>query len=243
MKTTRFTTVLWDVDGTLLDFLYSQRCAITRAFHSVGREITQEQIERYSQINESFWKRHERGEVEREELLTGRFLQLFDEYGMEGIDLPAFLQEFQDALGSVFLHRDDSLAVCRFLAGYVRQYVVTNGVTATQTKKLKLSGLWDLMDGVFISEEIGKPKPSSFFFESCLSRVEEKDRRKILIVGDSLSSDIKGGKEAGIATCWYRPDGSVNPTGLKPDYEISDLHMIYDILGVFDRWQSPQGRS
>ena len=92
------------------------------------------------------------------------------------------------------------------------------------------------MDGVFISEEIGSPKPQRRFFDHCLSHVEEKDKSRILIVGDSLTSDIKGGVQAGIPTCWYRRGAGtmdkVLGAGCRPDYEISDLHKIYDILGL-----------
>lgn len=239
----RFTTILWDVDGTLLDFLYSQRYAITKCFRSTGREITEEQIERYSQINDEFWKRHERGEVTRDELLAGRFEKLFTELAIHDIDVKKFQKEYEEALGSVFSHIDDSLTVCKSLSGYVRQYAVTNGNVSIQKRKLKLSGLLETLDGLFVSEEVGAPKPSSAFFDHCLERIEEKDRSKILIVGDSLTSDIKGGIQAGIATCWYRPDTAVNDSPCRPDYEISDLHMIYDILEVFETWQSRRDRS
>ena len=228
----RYTTILWDVDGTLLDFSYSQKYALKKCFHTVGKEITEEQIERYDQINNSFWRRFELGEVTKEQLLPGRFLQLFEEFDIRGIDLLSFLKEYQEALGSVFSHVDDSLIICRSLRGHAHQYVVTNGVSSTQRNKLKLSGLAEIMDDIFISEEIGAPKPGRDFFDYCLDHVEEKDRTKILIVGDSLTSDIKGGIQAGIITCWYRPDGTENLSGYKPDHEISDLHMIYDILGV-----------
>lgn len=103
----RFTTLFWDLDGTLLDFLYSQRYAITKCFATVGREITEEQIQRYSQINDDYWKRLELGKVTREQLLTGRFQDLFDELGMKDIDVEAFRREYQEALGSVFSYIDD----------------------------------------------------------------------------------------------------------------------------------------
>lgn len=239
----RFTTILWDVDGTLLDFPYSQKIALTKCFRTAGREITEEQVERYAQINDEFWKRYELGEVTKAQLLSGRFIQLFQEYHIEDIDVGAFLREYQEALGSVFSFKDDSLTICKSLQGHVRQYVVTNGVTTTQRSKLKLSGLLEAMDGVFISEEVGTPKPGKEFFDYCLGHLEEKERSRILIVGDSLSSDIKGGAQAGIITCWYRPEGAVNDSPYKPDFEIHDLHMIYDILGVFGTWQSRRGKS
>lgn len=229
----KFTTILWDVDGTLLDFLYSQKYAITKCFRTAGRDITEEQIKRYSQINDDYWRRLELGEITKDQLLTGRFATLFEEYKIKDIDLAVFAKEYQEALGSVFSFIDDSLTICKAFQEKVRQYVITNGVTATQMNKLKLSGLAEAMDGIFISEQIGTPKPAKEFFDYCLKHIEEKDKSKLLIVGDSLSSDIKGGVLSGIPTCWYRPEGAINDTPYHPDYEISDLHMLYDILEVF----------
>lgn len=228
-----FTTIFWDVDGTLLDFHYSQRCSLQQCFHSINRELTEEMIHRYSQINDAFWKKLELGEVSKDELLKGRFLQLFEEYDITGVELPSFLRQYQEGLGNNYQFIDDSLTICKSLYGRVKQYVITNGVTVTQNRKLKLSGLADVMEDIFISERIGAPKPQKEFFDYCMAHAKEKDKSRILIVGDSLSSDIKGGVQAGIPTCWYRPDETENSTEYIPDYEINDLHRIYDILNVF----------
>lgn len=227
-----FTTILWDVDDTLLDFPYSERYALSVCFNAFGMEITEEIIQRYSEINISFWKRLELGEITKKELLPGRFRMLFEEYGIHDVDVEEFRGRYQEELGNVCQYRDDSLDICTALRKGFRQYVITNGVTATQKKKLQLSGLGEVMDGMFISEEIGVPKPQKEFFDYCLSHVEEQDKSRILLVGDSLSSDIKGGVQAGIQTCWYRPEGTVNTSEYCPDYEISDLHQIYEILGA-----------
>lgn len=232
----RFTTVLWDVDNTLLDFGYSQRVSLAECFRSIGREMTEEELALYARINDEYWRRLELGEVTKEQLLTGRFLLLFEKLGIEGVDVDGFRVRYQEGLGSSYAFLDGSLDICRSLRGKVKQYVITNGVTSTQRKKLELSGLWDVMDGIFISEEIGHPKPHRQFFDYCLAHVEEKDKSRILIVGDSLTSDIKGGLQAGIPTCWYhRSSGTMDEAlgaGCIPDYEISDLHMVYDILGL-----------
>lgn len=228
------TTILWDVDGTLLDFHYSQKLALDKCFRTVGLTMTEEIHERYSKINDSYWKRLELGEITKKQLLTGRFQTLFEECGIEGVDLSAFMKEYQEELGNVFCYMDDSLAICKALKGRVKQYVITNGVTSTQKNKLKISGLADCMDGLFISEEIGTAKPGKAFFDAVLAAVEETDKSKILVVGDSLSSDIKGGVLAGLKTCWYRPEGAVNHTEYQPDYQadyqIEDLHQVFDLL-------------
>lgn len=226
----RFTTVFWDVDNTLLDFPYSQRCAITKSFEDIGLKITEEIIERYSEINDGYWKKHERGEVTKAQLLTGRFQDLFAEYRIEKVDVEAFNANYMSEIGNHYRYLDYSLQICRGLRGKVKQYAVTNGNGEVQRKKLTNSRLLPLMDGLFISEEIGFPKPKKEFFDYCFSQIEEKDPAKILIVGDSLSSDILGGINAGIATCWYRPEGTVNESGLKPHYEISHLQDVFGIV-------------
>ena len=110
---------------------------------------------------------------------------------------------------------------------------MTNGVAKTQQSKLGLSGLKEVMNGLFISDEIGFNKPDKRFFEYCLEHIEEKDKEKILIIGDSLTSDIKGGNSVGIKTCWYNPQQKPLEEGYLVDVEISDLHDIYEVLEMF----------
>ena len=240
----RFEAVLWDVDGTLLDFLYAQRKAITKCLEGIGREATEEMVQCYSAINDSYWKRFELGEVTKEQLLTGRFVSLFEAYQITDADVYAFQNAYEENLGMVYRYLDDSYTLCRSLRGKVKQYVITNGVTSVQESKLRLSGLTELMDDIFISEQVGTPKPQKEFFDYCLDAMAKDgkivDKDRLLIVGDSLTSDIKGGVMSGIPTCWYRPDdifekdetARENYGKYRPDYEISHLNQIYEILGV-----------
>ncbi len=234
MKST-ITTILWDVDNTLLDFDYSCRGSLRQCFRARGKEITDEMIERYMQINDAYWKRLERGEVTKEQLLTGRFVDFFAEYGWQDIEVESFRKEFQSNLGNIYSFKDDSLTICKSLQTKYKQYIVTNGVSSTQRSKLSLSGFADVMDGVFISEEVGVPKPDKEYFEYCLAHVEEQDRNKILLVGDSLTSDIKGANNVGIRACWYNPKEEQSADGYSIDYEIVDLHQIYEVLNIFNR--------
>lgn len=227
------TTILWDVDNTLLDFNYSMRNSLKQCFRTVGLQVTEEMIDRYAEINEGWWKRLERGEVTKAQLLNGRFIDFFAEFGLEELDVEKFRKDYQRNLGNIYSYLDDSLTICKSLQMKLKQYVVTNGVASTQRNKLGLSGFADIMEEILVSEEIGYEKPSKEFFEYCLRQVDEKDRRKILIVGDSLTSDILGGNRAGIKTCWYNPKELPLQEGFSVDYEIGDLHQIYDILEIF----------
>ena len=114
--------------------------------------------------------------------------------------------------------------------GRVKQYVVSNGTVLAQTKKLRLSGLGELMDGIFLSEELGAEKPNAAFFDQVFEAIEETDRKKILIVGDSLTSDIRGGNLAQIVTCWYNPNGQKADSIYRIDAQIQDLQEVIPLL-------------
>jgi 2-haloacid dehalogenase len=227
----RFTTILWDVDGTLLDFLYAQRLCMQNCFKAFGHGISEEQLERYSAINDSYWKRLELGLVTKDELLIGRFKDFLKELHISDIDAGELRSAYEEGLGEIYKYNENSYEVCGELFGKVKQYIITNGISATQRNKIRLSGLDRFMEDIFVSEEAGFPKPFAGFFDYCMERIEEKDKSRILIVGDSLTSDIKGGVTYGIPTCWYRPQNAVNTSEYRPDYEIGSLEEIMEILG------------
>ena len=224
-------TILWDVDGTLLDFHAAERAAIRTLFTAFGLGVcTDAMLARYSEINVGFWQRLERDELSRAQVLTGRFEQFFREIGVDPQIVPAFNAQYQQALGDTIVYRDDSLNVVKALRGRVQQYVVSNGTIAAQTKKLERSKLGALMDGVFLSERLGVEKPNASFFEKVFSGIRANDLSTIMIVGDSLTSDIQGGMNAGIRTCWYNPGKAPVPDGYRVDYSLSDLRALPDLL-------------
>ncbi len=226
----KFDIILWDVDQTLLDFKKSESYAIRFCFRKFGKEASDETVSAYSSINENFWKQIEKGQINKKEALVERFRTLFRQIGEEDIEAEAFQKEYADALGSVYYFQDDSYNLLNQLKGKYRQYLVTNGVTYTQMKKLRLSGLDKLVDGIFVSEQLGVPKPHKEFFEQCFCAIPGFQREKALIVGDSLSSDMQGGNNAQISTCWYNPAGLENLFNIRIDYQIKDLNEIWNVL-------------
>lgn len=227
----KYDILLWDVDQTLLDFDKSMDYALRYTFEQLHLEITDEIVKQYAAINDSYWKRLELGEVTKQELLIGRFATLLKELDLDKQITPEIIQPiYQKALGSVYFYLDDSIDLCRKLQGKVRQFVVSNGVAVTQTNKMQLSGLGSLMENVFISENIGIEKPSPQFFERCFSQIPDFKKEKTIIVGDSLSSDMKGGNAVNITCCWYNPEKKVRPSDIRIDYEITNLWEVEAIL-------------
>ena len=224
-------TILWDVDGTLLDFIAAEKAAIKTLFGEFNLgQCSDEMIKRYSEINKTYWQRLERGEITKQEVLVGRFKEFFKSEGIDISVVEEFNSLYQLRLGDTIIYHDDSLEIIKSLQGRVRQYVVSNGTVEAQSKKLRLSGLGELVDGIFLSEHIGVEKPNIEFFDKVLEEIKPADRSSILIVGDSLTSDIQGGNNSGIVTCWYNPLGDKAPDKYRIDYEISDLHQIYEII-------------
>ena len=223
--------ILWDIDGTLLNFLRAEYESIKKCFamFHLG-ECTDEMIRRYSKINRKYWEQLERGEISKQEVLIGRFKEFFASENIDTDCEEAFNKQYQYSLGDTICFNDNGFELVKELKGKVKQYAVTNGTKTAQDRKLDKSGLRELFDGVFISEEIGVEKPGVGFFDVVMRECGLYKHEEILIVGDSLTSDMQGGNNAGIKCCWYNPTGQTCQKDLRIDYEISNLQEIKNIL-------------
>lgn len=226
-----YDVILWDMDGTLLDFLAAEKNAIRSCFEKFQLgECSDDMLSRYSAINKRYWEMLERQELTKQEVLEGRFREFFSKEGLPVFMAEAFNAEYQIRLGDTVVYRDDSLELVRVLKSEVKQYIVTNGTKIAQDRKLKLSHFGKLMDGVFISDEIGIEKPLTGFFDKVFEQLGDVPRERVLIVGDSLTSDMRGGNNAKIKCCWYNPSGEKRPGDIRIDYDISNLQEIRGIL-------------
>ena len=227
----KYTTVFWDLDQTLLDFDRSMEYALQAVFEQYGLKINEEMTARYSVINRSYWLRLESGELSKEQVTVGRFRTFFEELGITHVSPEELNVDYQRELGSVFFFMEGAKELVALLKerGY-RQYVVTNGVNATQANKMRLSGLDRIMDGVFVSELMGYPKPRKEFFDGCFAALSDVDRNKCILVGDSLTSDMRGAENAGIASCWFNPEKQEKDVDVRTDYEIRRLEELISIL-------------
>ena len=223
--------LLWDVDGTVLDFLASEAYAIKFLFkkYKIG-ECSDEMIELYSGINAKYWQMLERNELTKAEILVGRFREFFEKVGVDTAIAEEFNKEYQLTLGDHIEFVDKAEEMLLSEKGKYTIVAVTNGTKVAQEKKLRLSGLVNIFDYIFISEDVGEEKPNKGYFDYVFKKLGITDKSEVLLIGDSLTSDMKGGMIAGIDTCWFNPTHSPNTLGIPVTYEIDDLGDIGKIL-------------
>ena len=223
--------ILWDIDGTLLDFHKAESAAIRTLFERFQLGVcTDEMLADYSAINKVYWQRLERGEMTKPEILVSRFREFFGKYGLN-VDCAAdFNDAYQLALGDTVCFFPGALETVTALKGKVLQCATTNGTAIAQHKKLAASGLDQLLDEIFISDEVGFEKPSTDFFDAVWAKIGKFDPNEVMIVGDSLTSDIRGGNNAGIRTCWFNPAGAPLPQDLRIDYDVRSISEVLEIL-------------
>jgi len=223
--------ILWDIDGTLLDFEAAEKEAIGQCFasHNMG-ECTDEMLKRYSVINRRYWEALEKGTMSKPEILVGRFREFFETEGLPVENAESFNAEYQVRLGDTVVFCDNAYELIEKYKGQIMQCAVTNGTKVAQDRKLKNSKLDVMFDDIFISDVLGVEKPNVEFFDIVFERIGAYAKDEVLIVGDSLTSDIKGGNNAGILTCWYNPKKMENTKGVSVDFEISNLWEIEQII-------------
>ena len=221
--------VLFDVDDTLLDFGKAEAAAIRKTFERIGIPVTDELIRRYSEINAQQWSRFEKGEITREKLLTERFDILFSELG---INVPSEMAQasYEYLLGIGHYFVDGAEELLEALKDKYELYIVSNGNASVQDRRLKSAGIIPYFKEIFISERVGFNKPSAEFFEACFERIPGFEKDKAVIVGDRLSSDILGGINAGVKTCWFNPRGDAPDPDIPADYEIKHLGELPALL-------------
>ena len=224
-----FRFLFLDLDDTLLDFHKAEAIAVDKAFRAVGVQPTPELIARYSAVNKLHWQMLERGELTREEVLVERFAYLFREQGIPA-DPAACKTYYEDylCLGHFFMPgAEDILA---YLAPRYRLYLASNGTARVQESRLKSAGIGGYFEQVFISQHLGAHKPSRAFFQRCFARILDFQPEQALMVGDSLTSDIRGANGAGMAACWLNPRHEARLPDVTVDYEIRALAELREFI-------------
>jgi len=221
--------LLLDLDDTLLDFKKAEAIAIRATFEELGIDPSDENVALYSKINRSCWEKLELGEFTRDEVLHRRFDILFQHLGITGNAHTAQeTYEYKLSFGAFYLDGAEELLITLF--GQYRLYLATNGIINVQKRRIADSGIGKYFDGIFVSEKIGYNKPDKRFFDAIFAKIPNFKHEETLIVGDTLTSDIKGGINAGIKTVFFNPGGKVNTSDIIPDYEICSLSELPELI-------------
>lgn len=224
-----FEFLFLDLDDTILDFQKAEHVALSKTLKEFGLEPTERVLKRYNLINKAHWEALERKELTREQVLVGRFQVLFEEMGItvEPVQV-ARAYEHNLSIGHWFLPGAEE-AVERLSKKY-KLYLASNGTAKVQAGRLASANISRFFEEVFVSQEIGANKPSPEYFERCFARIPGLDKSKTIMVGDSLTSDILGGQNAGIATCWVNPHHKQGREDIRVDYEIESLSQLEALL-------------
>ncbi len=220
---------LFDADNTLLDFTAAEDQAIKNCLSARGLPTDRETISLYSSINDGHWKRLEQGLTTRDRLRVERFSDFFRAVGYEG-DPVAMADDYEEALSRQTQLVEGAPELIASLHGRCGLYIVTNGIASVQTRRFGGCPLATYFDACFISEQMGCAKPEKEFFDQVAAAIPGFDPRDALVIGDSLSSDIQGGINAGLDTCWFNPRGKDAPAGMKITHTIRRLSELESIL-------------
>ncbi len=236
MKGMKYDTILFDADGTLLNFSKGEREALCEALLELGVTADEDMIATYSQINEGLWKKLEKKEITKEVLVYHRFELLFDRYGIVG-DPQKMAKAYMTSLSQKGYLLEGARELCERLYGKVRLYIVTNGIEFIQRGRFNSTGLGRYFNDVFISEIIGCEKPDVQYFAYVAEHIPNFCGEKTLIVGDSLTSDIKGGIAYGIDTCWFNPKAKEAPEDMREQitFEARNFDDVYGLITQGER--------
>ena len=223
----KYSTLLFDSDDTLLDFKAAEAAALEKAMLKNGLPFSKELLALYSAANISFWKAYEKGEIEKNEIYVGRF-RLFLKNADIDFDPQLLSRDYESLLKNECPMIDGAMELCKKLRKHYKMYIVSNGNVHVQLSRLNKSGLDKLFDGVFVSEHVGYSKPHKEFFNHVFNAIGVKDLSRVLIIGDSVSSDIQGGKNAGIDTCLFAP--CKLHTDITPTYTVSNHTELEKLL-------------
>ena len=216
-----------DLDDTILDFHKAERIALSKTLRSFGIEPTEHVLGRYHVLNKACWERLEKGELTREQVVVRRYELLFAELGMEcDAEAVTALYSKNLAIGHYVLPGAEEAVDA--LSKKYRLFLASNGTADVQAGRMTSANLYRFFEKVFVSQDIGYNKPAREYFDHCFAQIPDFDPGKAMIVGDSLTSDIQGGINAGIRTCWVNPDHKEGH--IKADYEIEALSQLPELL-------------
>lgn len=226
----KYYCVLFDADNTLLNFDAAESKALAETLVNYGIEPDAETVQTYRTINEELWAQLEKGQIRREKLLNERFTRFLKAINAAGNGAEMNRYYLEQLSSHPDLANGEVLDVLHELSEVATLAIVSNGVAKVQNRRLEESGILNYMEEIFVSEKMDSEKPNRKIFDAALRALGVENREHVLMVGDSLSSDVQGGINAGLDTCWFNPDHAENPGKVIPTYEIASLTELYSIV-------------
>lgn len=221
--------LLLDFDNTLVDFTETERRALRATFRELfARELTDEEVTVYNRINDSYWKKLERKEVDKEQLKRGRFGDFLATLAIETADVSLVNKAYMDNLSKTIVEYPESAETCKRLSERYALYIITNGTTYIQRARLAGCTFAPYIRQMFISDDVGVNKPAPEFFEAVVRETGDADPKHYLVVGDSPSSDIRFGRNIGSPTCY------VGTAEADSDYRIGSIEELPALLAEIE---------
>ncbi|SCS98204.1 YjjG family noncanonical pyrimidine nucleotidase [Staphylococcus caeli] len=223
-------SLLLDFDDTIVDFKSAEAYAFYKLAEHYNLEVNNEDLQNFMLVNEAHWNAFQKNELTKTEVLSQRFEVYFESHqltvdGNEADQI--FRNELANAPIKYFRNTKDTLAQLKTQHDL---YIVTNGVLETQERRIAKTEIEQWFKDIFVSEQTGYQKPMPEFFDFVFNVIGEDKRENAIIIGDSLSSDILGGKNAGIKTCWFNPRKKINESSIIPDHTINSLDQILTLI-------------
>ena len=225
--------LLFDLDDTLLDFGANETDSLNKLFQQYGYTFSDKLFQLYNSVNKQLWADYENGNIVLDDVLNSRFSKTMLRLG-EVVDGLEWEKLYRELLGNGCQLMEGALELCQNISVSHRLFVITNGITQTQIKRLKQSGLYEFFEDIFDSQSIGFQKPSKEFFDYVISHIKDFKIEEALIIGDSLNTDIKGGLLSGIDTCWINRRSQKRPVEIRSTYTITSLVELYDICSLYN---------
>lgn len=222
----KYEWLLFDLDDTLLDFSVSEHFALTKSLAKVGINFQTTHLKIYERINRKCWDDFEAGTLPQSAINSTRFSRFLDALNLPNENATDFGNYYLEQLSEKAVYMNGADKLLKEQYGKYKLGIVTNGLKQVQRPKLKKNNLMHYFDMIVVSDEIGVSKPNTAFFDHAFNEMNFPNKEKVLIIGDSLNSDIRGGHNYGIDTCWYNFKKKYNTTDLKPTFEIHDLHQL-----------------
>ncbi len=226
-----FKHLFFDLDNTLYDFDKSERVSLQKALSEIDIPFEENLLQVYKKINKACWLDFENGVISQTDLRHMRYERFFEALSIKN-DPVQFGKRYLTHLSECDFLYDTTIPLLKNLQSDFHLYIISNGLKEVQRPKIEKCKITSFFKKIVISDEIGIAKPYSGFFDIALENINKNSYSNCLIIGDNLNSDIKGGINYGLKTCWYNPKKEKNTSKLKPDFNIHDINQLFDLLKI-----------